>query len=33
MSATALKADSANLAATFSRETLPGWTYNNAEFS
>jgi phenylpropionate dioxygenase-like ring-hydroxylating dioxygenase large terminal subunit len=32
MSATALKADSANFAATFSRETLPGWTYNNAEF-
>jgi len=32
MSATALKADGANLVSAFSRETLPGWTYNNAEF-
>ncbi|HEY7798150.1 MAG TPA: aromatic ring-hydroxylating dioxygenase subunit alpha, partial [Hyphomonadaceae bacterium] len=32
MSATALKADGASFASGFSRETLPGWTYNNAEF-
>jgi phenylpropionate dioxygenase-like ring-hydroxylating dioxygenase large terminal subunit len=32
MSAAALKADGANLVSSFSRETLPGWTYNNAEF-
>ena len=32
MSATALKSESANPVSSFSRETLPGWTYNNAEF-
>jgi phenylpropionate dioxygenase-like ring-hydroxylating dioxygenase large terminal subunit len=32
MSATALKSQSASPVSAFSRETLPGWTYNNAEF-
>ncbi len=32
MSATALKSENANPVSSFNRETLPGWTYNNAEF-